>query len=112
MCPPPEPRSVEWRDRDRVEMGHAVGLGPQRDLPRFREGLVLGGEKRFTIESDREPILHRAETEAVPVIGSNLCVYALNLLPIAVFHPVEADAVLKRIGAHDVVVVWRGEAHG
>src|SRR5947207_1227062 len=105
MCPPPEPRSFEWRDRDRVEMGHAVRLRPQRDLPRFREGLILGGEKRFTIESDREPILDRAETEAMPAIGSNLGVCASNLLPIPVFHPVEADAVLKRIGAHDVVVV-------
>src|SRR5215472_12618387 len=47
-----ESSSGQWGDLDRVEVGHAVRLGPERDLAGIGEGLVGGSEQDFAVERD------------------------------------------------------------
>ena len=60
----------------------------------------------------REALALRAEPELMPFVRRDFDVRAFELLARAFDHAVEADVVLQRIGAHDIVVVGIGEPHG
>src|SRR5260370_13501813 len=60
--------------------------------------------------SDREPFAFGTDTESVPVIRRDSEIGAFQLLAPALDHAIEAHVVLKRVGAHDVVVVGVAQA--
>src|SRR5438477_10726331 len=103
--------SVERGDRDRVEMGHAVGLGPQGYLAGIGEGAVLGGVERLAVERHREPVALGAQPERVPLARHNLHICAFDLLSSPVHDTIKADIVFERISAHDIVIIRAGEPH-
>src|SRR4051794_5045759 len=103
--------SVERRDRDRVEMGDAVGLGPQRDFARGREGAVLGREQSLTFERNGETVAFGAQSEGMPLVRGNLEIGTLDLLPATLHNAVKADIVFESIGTDDVVIVRAGQPH-
>src|SRR6185295_16558283 len=107
-------RGSSWQrpDFDLIETRHAVGFGPERDPARAREGPVGRGEQRLAVERDGEPLAFGAETEPVPFAGRDLEVRTFELLAPAFEHAVEADVVLERIGAHDIIVVRIAEPDG
>src|SRR6266581_502391 len=93
-------RSIERGDRDRVEMRHAVRLGPQRDLTWGGEGLVLGGKEWLAIERNGEPVPFGAQAEGVPLISGDLRAHALDLRATALHHTIEVDVVFECISPH------------
>src|SRR5215213_10448183 len=103
--------SVKRRDRDRVEMGDAVGLGPQRDLARSGEGAVLGREQSLVLERNGEAVTFGAQSEGMPLVRGNLEIGALDLLPATLHNAVKADIVFESVGTDDVVIVRARQPH-
>src|SRR5438552_10010029 len=103
--------SVERGDRDRVEMGHAVGLGPQGYLAGIGEGAVLGGVERLAVKRHRKPVALGAPPERVPLARRNLHIRALDMLSSPVHDTIKADIIFQRISAHDIVIIRVGEPH-
>src|SRR5687768_8135540 len=86
-------------------MGEAVGLRPQPHPPRPREGAVSRAEELLAVERDPEAVALDPEPQLLPHPGRYLDVDTRELLPFAVYHLVETDVVLERVGPGDVVVV-------
>src|SRR5579872_52839 len=97
-------------DGDAVEIGDAVGLGPQRHFPAVSDGSVLGREELLAVEGDGETAAFGLEREAVPRAADDLEISPGELLALPLHHPVEADVVFERIGARDVIIVRRLQA--
>src|ERR1035437_8782568 len=104
--------SWQYPDFDAIEARYAVGLGPERDLARARDGRVARGEQLLAIEGDREPLAFRPQAELVPLVRRDPSVHASELLAPALDHSIEANVVLERIGAHHIIVVGIAEPDG
>src|ERR1039458_4282170 len=96
-----------------VEDRHAIGLGPDPDVSRIREGRVLDFEHGLAIEDDLEVVALEFHAQRVPLEWGDLFLYAVAALAADDFQDaalaghrlVEHDVVLQRVGAADVVVV-------
>src|ERR1019366_5700026 len=104
--------SCQCPDFDAIEARYAVGLGPERDLARARDGQVARGEQLLAIEGDREPLAFRPQAELVPLVRRDPGVHASELFAPAINHAIEANIVLERIGAYHIVVVGIAEPDG
>ena len=100
-------RSGSWErpNADGVEIGDAVGIGPQRHFPGLRDGPISRGEQLLAIKCDGEAVALGLQRERVPFIGRDLGIGARKLLALALYHPVKAHIILERIGARDVIVI-------
>src|SRR5438067_3077909 len=83
-------RSVERANRDRIEEGDTVGLGPQRHLSGIGIGVVQGGEHDPAVEGDGEAVALGAQPQHVPLAADDRNVDALELHAPALGHAVEA----------------------
>src|SRR3954469_21697487 len=102
-----------WQQRDcqSIEARHAVGLGPQRDPAGFGKALVGNAEQSLAVVSDGEPVALGAQAERMPLLRGHFQICAAELFAPAIDHPVEADVILQRIGAGDIVIVGVPQPH-
>src|SRR5207248_1357478 len=92
-------------DLEIVEPGHAVGLGPHARQARILELIVVSLEENFAVEADLEVVALDAELERMPFPRGNFRIGSRELPAVAVDNLVQADVVLQRIGASDVIIV-------
>src|SRR4051812_15766861 len=59
-------RSVEGLDRDRVEVGYAVCLGPQRDLAGVAKCRIACRKQLLAVIGDREAVAFGPQRQRVP----------------------------------------------
>src|SRR5215831_11722390 len=105
------PASLQWCDRDRIEVGDTVGLGPQRHLPGIGKGSVLRREQRLAVKGDGEPVAFGLEREGMPLVRRDLEIGARQLLPAPFDDLIEAHIVFERVGAGDIVIIGRLQTH-
>src|SRR5260370_151603 len=99
-------------DFDAIKPRYTVGLGPERDLACAGKGAVGRGEQLLAVKRDREPLTLRPQAKLVPRVGRDLGVGAFDLLAPALDHAIEADVVLERIGAHDIIIIGVADPDG
>src|SRR5215831_11782476 len=80
-----------------VELDDRIGLGPDPELARVGEGLVVGIDDLLSVIEDLEVVALRLDGELVPLPRGNLPVPAGELPPIAFDHVVEPNVVLERV---------------
>ena len=102
---------LERYDRDRIEVGHAVGLGPQRDPAGIRKGWVVGLKERLAVKRDGEAVSFRLQRQRVPLVRRHLGIGAGQLFAFAFDDPVKAHIVFKRIGPGYIVIIRRRQPH-
>src|SRR2546425_1250743 len=93
------------RDREVVEVDDTHGLGPQTELARLRERLVVGVDDLVAIEEYLEAVPVRLDRQVVPDATLHCAVPTGELDALAFHDVIEPDVVLERVGAGDVVVV-------
>ena len=101
------PLSPVWQhvDRDLIETGNAVGLGPKRNSSCVGECLVRRCKELYAVIDDPEAITLCLESKGVPHPARDFYVLPANLLTAAFDHAIKSDIVFKRVGAHDVIIV-------
>src|SRR5262249_28650962 len=102
----PGPAASLAADLEVVEVGPGVGLGPQADLARLREGRVLRFEILLAVQGDGHLVALHGDLESMPLAGGYLQLFLrFQLDPFAIDDLVEAQVVLQGVHAGDVVVV-------
>src|SRR5262245_3851682 len=90
---------------DVVEVGLGVGLAPQPDLARVLDGVVLGVQVLLAVEITLDVIARHFDLQRVPFAGGYLEAFlGFQLRALAGHHLVDAEVVLQRVHAGDVVV--------
>src|SRR6266478_5618908 len=74
IYPFPDCRHPYWslwqrRNGHCIEARHAVGLGPERDPTRFREGLVDHAEQHLAVIGDGKPLTFGTQAKCMPLRG-------------------------------------------
>src|SRR5215475_5150881 len=71
-----------------VELDDRIGLGPDSELPRVRERLVVVVDDLLPVEEDLEVVALGLDREVVPLSGSDLSIPAGELAAVALDHVV------------------------
>src|SRR5206468_5597220 len=88
-----------------VELGDAVGFGPDTDFASVLECVVIPFERFLSVERDCEVIPAEIDTQSVPCAGCDFNIGSLFLGALASDCVVNRHVVFERVGARDVVVV-------
>src|SRR2546426_7400287 len=103
---PPAARSLPPRPRGKVvEQGIRVGLGPHPDATGTTERVVMRVDPLRALPVHLYMIPLELDPQLVPSTRCDLAAPVGELDPASLLHVVEADVVLKRIRATQVVVV-------
>src|SRR5262245_61455706 len=73
-------------DRELVKMGLGVGLGPQADLARLVDAVVLDVEILLPIEEALDVVADVLDLQSMPFAGGNLHIGTLELLVAFAIH--------------------------
>src|SRR5262249_30860591 len=90
-------------DRQVIECGDRIGLGPQSHAPPL-EACISVLEVTRTIEPGLDTVTDRNDAHRVPLTERRRLHAGARELPPASVVVVESKVVLERIGAHDVVL--------
>ena len=104
-------QSRQGLDLDRVEVGHAVGLGPKSHSASSRDGFVGRPIKLLAVKRDGKAFAFGLETERVPFIARNFEISACDLYASPIGDTLESNVVFKGVGAHHVIVVRINKSH-
>src|SRR6266850_6289394 len=88
-----------------VERDHRVGLGPESELAGRRERGVVLVDDLPAVEKHLDMIADVLHGQLVPRAARDLAIPVAELTAPALDHSVQANVVLERVGARDVVVV-------
>src|SRR5579862_5200420 len=87
------------------EISLGIGLGPQADLARLREGVVFGFNQQLAVKVALDLFAVVNHTNGVPFARFRFNIVLGNqFLALATFDLVEAEVVLQWVHADDVVV--------
>src|ERR1051326_1591367 len=88
-----------------IKQRYAVGFGPNANLPRFFERVVVPFEPLLPIKSDNKMAALEIDSQCMPLLRGHFHFGSLLLCALAFDGVVNCDVIFKRIGASDVVIV-------
>src|SRR6266849_1172799 len=88
-----------------VEINDRIRFGPEADSPWIREGFVLRIDYFLVVKEDLEVVAFGFHRQVVPDAAGDLAIPPREFSPVPFHHVVEANVVLERVGADDVIIV-------